>query len=90
MALQASNNAEVEFSMTGQTATTTENDNTRNPVVPYSVNGVVNCTNEVKIRVESEDGLTENWYTLKVTVADEFVKPRPHRRLPAEHRWHRL
>ena len=75
MALQASNNADVEFSMTGQTATTTENDNTRNPVVPYAVNGVVNCTNEVKIRVESEDGLTENWYTLKVTVADEFVKP---------------
>ena len=81
MALQASNNAEVEFSMTGQTATTTEIDSdsngnpTRNPVVPYSVNGVVNCTNEVKIRVESEDGLTENWYTLKVTVADEFVKP---------------
>lgn len=75
MALQASNNAKVEFSMTGQTATTTENDNTRNPVVPYAVNGVVNCTNEVKIRVESEDGLTENWYTLKVTVADEFVKP---------------
>ncbi len=81
MALQASNNADVEFSMTGQTATTTEIDSdsngnpTRNPVVPYSVNGVVNCTNEVKIRVESEDGLTENWYTLKVTVADEFVKP---------------
>ena len=81
MALQASNNATVEFSMTGQTATTTEIDSdsngnpTRNPVVPYSVNGVVNCTNEVKIRVESEDGLTENWYTLKVTVADEFVKP---------------
>ena len=75
MALQASNNADVEFSMTGQTATATENDNTRNPVVPYAVNGVVNCTNEVKIRVESEDGLTENWYTLKVTVADEFVKP---------------
>lgn len=75
MALQASNNAKVEFSMTGQDAIATENDNTRNPVVPYTVDGVVNCTNEVKIRVESEDGLTENWYTLKVTVADEFVKP---------------
>ena len=37
--------------------------------------GTLDATNAVDIRVVSEDGLTENWYELNVTVADEFVEP---------------
>ena len=35
----------------------------------------LNATQSVQIRVVSQDGATENFYTLNVTESDEYVKP---------------
>ena len=54
-----------------------ENDTpaTRNRYVPFTVDGSLNATQSVQIRVVSQDGATENFYTLNVTESDEYVKP---------------
>ena len=75
MTMEASNNATITMPMQQNAISITENDTTRAPYVDYTVSGVINGTNSVQISVTSEDGLTQNFYTLNVTVADEFVKP---------------
>ena len=52
-----------------------ENPATRNRYVPFTVDGSLNATQSVQIRVVSEDESTENFYTLNVTESDEYVKP---------------
>ena len=52
-----------------------ENPATRNRYVPFTVDNSLNATQSVQIRVVSQDGATENFYTLNVTESDEYVKP---------------
>ena len=85
--LTASNNALISVPMQAAAqrpanrVTVTENGGVQNTTndraryVGFDMNGTLDGTNSVEIRVESQDGLTENFYTLNVTVADEFVKP---------------
>ena len=81
--LVASNNAAITVPMqdirNGTTVTEDGGDknraNDRQRFVGFDMTGTLDATNAVDIRVVSEDGLTENWYELNVTVADEFVHP---------------
>ena len=81
--LVASNNAAITVPMQDSRNNTevTEDGGDKNPAndrqrfVDFDMTGTLDATNAVDIRVVSEDGLTENWYELNVTVADEFVEP---------------
>ena len=72
--MTASNGAEVTIPM--QDIEFTENTAARTRYAEdFTTTSAINATNSVQIRVVSEDGLTENFYTLNVEVANEFVKP---------------
>ena len=75
--LRASNNAQISVPMQSAVsiAEVGDGNNDRKSVVDYDMTGVLNGTNSVQIRVISQDGLTEEFYTLNVEVSDEFVKP---------------
>ena len=72
----ASNGADIDIPF--QKVEFTENDNTRKRYVDFDVTSAIdsiNATQSVQIRVVSQDGATENFYTLNVTESDEYVKP---------------
>ena len=72
--MTASNGAKVTIPM--QDVEFTENTEARTRYAEnFTTDDEINATNPVQIRVVSEDGLTENFYTLNVEVANEFVKP---------------
>ena len=72
--MTASNGAKVTIPM--QDIEFTENTEARiRYAEDFTTASAINATNPVQIRVVSEDGLTENFYTLNVEVANEFVKP---------------
>ncbi len=78
--LVASNNATITVPLQdvrNNTTVTEPNDaaNDRQRFVDFDMTGTLDATMAVDIRVVSEDTLTENWYELNVTVADEFVEP---------------
>ena len=72
----ASNGADIDIPFQ-KNVDIDENDTpaTRNRYVPFTVDGSLNATQSVQIRVVSQDGATENFYTLNVTESDEYVKP---------------
>ena len=69
----ASNGATVDIPM--QNVSFTETTDPRARYAEFDTASGINATNSVQIRVVSEDGLTEEFYTLNVSVSDEFVKP---------------
>ena len=69
----ASNGATVDIPM--QNVSFTESTPARDRYAAFDTASRINATNSVQIRVVSEDGLTEEFYTLNVSVSDEFVKP---------------
>ena len=72
----ASNGATIDIPF--QDVEFTEKDNSRNRYVDFDVTSAIdsiNATQSVQIRVVSQDGATENFYTLNVTESDEYVKP---------------
>ena len=69
----ASNGATVDIPM--QNVSFTESTPARARYAAFDTASRINATNSVQIRVVSEDGLTEEFYTLNVSVSDEFVKP---------------
>ena len=73
VAMVASNGATVDIPM--QNVSFTEPTPARARYAAFDTDDVINATNSVQIRVVSEDGLTEEFYTLNVSVSDEFVKP---------------
>ena len=70
----ASNNATITIPMQNRTFTD-GNEGTRNPDVAFDVEGNINATDPVIVRITSEDGLTTKEYELNVTVSDEYVNP---------------
>ena len=70
----ASNNATITIPMQNRTFTD-GNEGTRNPDVAFDVDGIINATDPVIVRVTSEDELTTKEYELNVTVSDEYVNP---------------
>ena len=73
VAMVASNGATVDIPM--QNVSFTETTDPRAQYAKFDTDSGINATNSVQIRVVSEDGLTEEFYTLNVSVSDEFVKP---------------
>ena len=74
VAMVASNGASVDIPM--QDVSFTETTDPRARYAEFDTTASeINATNSVQIRVVSEDGLTEEFYTLNVSVSDEFVKP---------------
>ena len=71
--MTASNGATVDIPL--QDVSFTEDTGARAQYAAFDTDDVINATNSVQIRVVSEDGLTEEFYTLNVSVSDEFVKP---------------
>ena len=72
--MTASNGAKVTIPM--RDIEFTENTEPRTRYAEdFTTTRAIDATNSVQIRVVSEDGLTENFYTLNVEVANEFVKP---------------
>ena len=71
--MTASNGATVDIPL--QDVSFTEDTEARAQYAAFDTDDVINATNSVQIRVVSEDGLTEEFYTLNVSVSDEFVKP---------------
>ncbi len=72
----ASNGATIDIPF--QDVEFTEQDGSRNRYVDFDVTSAIdsiNATQSVQIRVVSQDGATENFYTLNVTESDEYVKP---------------
>ena len=74
VAMVASNGASVDIPM--QDVSFTETTDPRARYAEFDTTASeINATNSVQIRVVSEDRLTEEFYTLNVSVSDEFVKP---------------
>ena len=73
VAMVASNGATVDIPM--QNVSFTETTGPRARYAAFDTASGINATNSVQIRVVSEDRLTEEFYTLNVSVSDEFVKP---------------
>ena len=61
-------------SATSPTFTCNEGDRVRF-TSDFTVKNPLNASDPVEIKVVSEDGVTENWYTLNVDCADDFVMP---------------
>lgn len=73
--MTASNGATVTIPMQDNITFTERTDPRSRYAEDFTTDRPIDATNSVQIRVVSEDRLTENFYTLNVEVANEFVKP---------------